>query len=177
MALQLTQSRLKLGFRAWFCRFSILPQEGVRFYFMSFLIGCFLFVLASTFLYFSSFFLFFSSCNITCFCYLFQFFLFTFIFNSWVPEAGNLHQRHSVKVRRLVFKFIHLKVFPFFLRLVFFFFPVCCLQIFFPETFAYFQTKQWRNRRYWDALEMRPIFHNFSQTPSVLQKNYLNPEI
>jgi len=24
---------------------------------------------------------------------------------------------------------------------------------------------------------MRPIFHNFTQTPSVLQKNYLNPEI
>lgn len=57
---------------------------------------------------------FFSQSNITCFCYLFQFFLFTFIFNSRVPEAGNLHQRHSLKVRRLVFKFIHLKVFPFF---------------------------------------------------------------
>jgi uncharacterized protein (DUF2461 family) len=49
------------------------------------------------------------------------------------------------------------------LRLAFLF--SCRLQIFFPESFSYFQTKQWRNRRYWDALEMRPIFHNFSQTP------------
>jgi hypothetical protein len=87
--------------------------------------GCFLFVLASTFLYFSHFFLFLCLCNLTCFLYYSSsFFLLSFctlfvcIFNSRVPEAGNLHQRHSVKVRHLVFKFIDLKVFLF-LRLAF----------------------------------------------------------